>query len=143
MKGATHWPFPNNRNGYPYFNPRTREGCDISVVDAYDAGDMISIHAPVKGATFYQRSNHDLNIYFNPRTREGCDVQEKIMDLIPFLISIHAPVKGATMATFDSEHYISISIHAPVKGATITSLVYFPANSYFNPRTREGCDDCP
>jgi len=35
----------------PYFNPRTREGCDSIRVIVIGAGRGISIHAPVKGAT--------------------------------------------------------------------------------------------
>ena len=54
------------------FNPRSREGSDISADTLLDTG-IISIHAPVKGATCL----HPLR----------CPV---------FQISIHAPVKGAT-----------------------------------------------
>ena len=36
----------------PYFNPRTREGCDRQRPVAYFATQVISIHAPVKGATY-------------------------------------------------------------------------------------------
>ena len=34
----------------------------------------------------------------------------------------------------------SISIHAPVKGATCSVRVGASSRQYFNPRTREGCD---
>ena len=58
---------------------------------------VISIHAPVKGATWYNQYN------------STCD----------YGISIHAPVKGATHGRIiDTEYTIYISIHAPVKGAT-------------------------
>ena len=33
----------------------------------------ISIHAPVKGATYIELSRCGFLRYFNPRTREGCD----------------------------------------------------------------------
>ena len=79
-----------------YFNPRTREGCDISVVDAYDVSDMISIHAPVKGATVMRSHGLTGIRYFNPRTREGCDGKFWIKSDTHTFISIHAPVKGAT-----------------------------------------------
>ena len=65
---------------------------------AYQAKTVISIHAPVKGATSVQgfagayRKDH---------------------------ISIHAPVKGATRVnSLFKELGFQISIHAPVKGAT-------------------------
>ena len=35
------------------FNPRSREGSDYAVVGKYPVYDEISIHAPVKGATFF------------------------------------------------------------------------------------------
>ena len=57
------------------FNPRTREGCDSIALGEAFADDVISIHAPVKGAT----SPSDLH------AEGGID------------ISIHAPVKGATL----------------------------------------------
>ena len=57
---------------------------------------MISIHAPVKGATLIHIRRH-----YN---RD---------------ISIHAPVKGATSGVQVGDRYLHvISIHAPVKGAT-------------------------
>ncbi len=34
---------------------------------------LISIHAPVKGATLCCTLESLLNPHFNPRTREGCD----------------------------------------------------------------------
>ena len=79
----------------PYFNPRTHEGCDAQIVrpaarcrhfnprthegcDAYGyvyviVDILISIHAPMKGATPQFISTHPSSI-----------------------ISIHAPMKGAT-----------------------------------------------
>ena len=56
---------------------------------------MISIHAPVKGATA-------------PFAKCGTESR----------ISIHAPVKGATVRFILFLCFIIISIHAPVKGAT-------------------------
>ena len=62
----------------------------------FTSAAVISIHAPVKGAT------HD-----GPVERTVTD------------ISIHAPVKGATCnSTYTVQLPGIISIHAPVKGAT-------------------------
>ena len=58
---------------------------------------LISIHAPVKGAT--------------------CTT---VPDPREMTISIHAPVKGATREGSVPEGPGQISIHAPVKGATST-----------------------
>ena len=78
---------------------------------------IISIHAPVKGATGAEGQG------------EGCP-----------RISIHAPVKGATHSDPYDVDYSQISIHAPVKGATRRRS---PGGSFafdFNPRSREGSD---
>ena len=58
---------------------------------------LVSIHAPVKGATSsaaYQRAMADM-------------------------VSIHAPVKGATLPAVAPNVPSPVSIHAPVKGATL------------------------
>ena len=79
---------------------------------------MVSIHAPVKGATYNPTTKETmLNVSihapvkgatvlgagcvksqsFNSRTRKGCDIPSGItMPTTP--VSIHAPVKGATIA---------------------------------------------
>ena len=62
-----------------YFNPRTREGCDGNRLTLINQYILISIHAPVKGATRPVATT----IYF-------------------VFISIHAPVKGATLQDFDA-----------------------------------------
>ena len=77
------------------FNPRTREGCDKMQSKLIKDMAIISIHAPVKGATL------------------ACRV-----DMTQATISIHAPVKGATAPLLFPIQYQLISIHAPVKGAT-------------------------
>ena len=84
-------------------------------------GDTISIHAPVKGATHGSRWQDCLDHDFNPRTREGCDEGNSKATKRGFTISIHAPVKGATLLGTTAEH----------------------VHEYFNPRTREGCDPLP
>ena len=55
------------------FNPRTREGCDFLDFQQALLAELISIHAPVKGATRHARKAEHDAVYFNPRTREGCD----------------------------------------------------------------------
>ena len=101
------------------FNPRTREGCDRLNGDDSHCQHRISIHAPVKGAT--------VRICQFQRTAFG--------------ISIHAPVKGATVLVDKREPIPLISIHAPVKGATCVSVSVCTSFQHFNPRTREGCDN--
>ena len=60
-----------------HFNPRPREGSDVSQKIDSAIQLSISIHAPAKGAT---------------------DLAEELSLIID--ISIHAPAKGATLAFF-------------------------------------------
>ena len=78
---------------------------------------IVSIHAPVKGAT--RRS-----AFLAPRPR----------------VSIHAPVKGATHGLRPRARQDYVSIHAPVKGATQKAPPFDGAFPSFNPRAREGRD---
>ena len=103
---------------------------------------MISIHAPVKGATSRDviRANGSrpvvLYLHGPARPVAGCHPRKWQPG-----ISIHAPVKGATRRAPEWRFLpAKISIHAPVKGATLRSGSVGASGSYFNPRTREGCD---
>ena len=68
--------------------------------DLFDeaAQKLISIHAPVKGATSFPSISDKIEYNFNPRPREGSDVQNDQNAGTKPTISIHAPVKGATLS---------------------------------------------
>ena len=102
---------------------------------------LISIHAPVKGATVRRvtQRTEDIPISIHAPVK-GATQQHDRYRLAHTVISIHAPVKGATRHATDTERIHNISIHAPVKGATLRLAVYSSNMHYFNPRTREGCD---
>ena len=70
-----------------------------------DAGNYISIHAPVKGATRSGPRHYDGIRNFNPRTREGCDDFGYGKGYTYVKISIHAPVKGATLRMKKAKKY--------------------------------------
>ena len=121
-----------------YFNPRTREGCDLTSGRAMTLS--IDFNPRTRegcdfGFWLYFRSRS----YFNPRTREGCDISPSNINPCSF-ISIHAPVKDATILSLDWEFQFLISIHAPVKDATVLLSLVDDEQWHFNPRTREGCD---
>ena len=101
--------------GFNRFNPRTRKGCDSSL-----------LFTALKLACF------------NPRTRKGCDVFTSSTNR-ESSVSIHAPVKDATYCLLKFSPALTVSIHAPVKDATFL-LGYNIAARSFNPRTRKGCD---
>src|SRR5690625_3722597 len=85
--------------------------------DLLDAGNYISIHAPMKGATVCPAYLPITMSDFNPRTHEGCDVERT-----------------------KNINYEHISIHAPMKGATFCCCERLKLACNFNPRTHEGCD---
>jgi len=55
------------------FNPRAREGRDTLTGRASLPPSLVSIHAPVKGATLMLNSALRWLTCFNPRAREGRD----------------------------------------------------------------------
>ena len=67
--------------------------------DGYqEVQEVISIHAPTRGATSLKATEYKLSIDFNPRSHERSD------NYIPdefksYIISIHAPTRGATMTS--------------------------------------------
>jgi len=137
----------------------TRTGCDSSCLILYPA-ESISIHAPARGATQIETGYdlYDISIHapargatrsgdssrqrlsdFNPRTRMGCDVHH-IDHILDVRISIHAPAWGATQVQEGGGRRGKISIHAPAWGATVSTPYPPTSPTYFNPRTRMGCD---
>ena len=114
--------------------------------DGYqEVQEVISIHAPTRGATSLKATEYKLSIDFNPRSHERSD------NYIPdefksYIISIHAPTRGATkvacylatlikfQSTLPREErqypksnicsYQKISIHAPTRGATVYESSY-------------------
>ena len=79
----------------------------------------ISIHAPVKGATRGISSQRTSAKNFNPRTREGCDLYFKI-------------VSRKQIGDFNPRTREGCDVGRSALGLR--------ADFNFNPRTREGCD---
>ena len=100
------------------FNPRSREGSDRVAISSF----------------VYL-------LYFNPRSREGSDKNGHMYGDIGFLISIHAPAKGATI--FDRFFINAILFQSTLprreRPFILPEFCYF---LYFNPRSREGSDEC-
>ena len=75
MKGATTILALDGTGVSENFNPRSREGSDLSSVK-YWLARLISIHAPVKGATtILALDGTGVSENFNPRSREGSDAR--------------------------------------------------------------------
>ena len=102
-----------------HFNPRTREGCDLSAPSVhcrrsrFQSTHPRGVRLQLAGAILMTLS------HFNPRTREGCD------DASPFSASALLDFNPRTREGCDPIHrYVAASL------------------GHFNPRTREGCDRC-
>ena len=131
----------------PNFNPRSHEGSDelmslsadvaMSFQSTLPRGErrymtlqkllnrIISIHAPTRGATNFNRHQNPSRLYFNPRSHEGSDRERDVLHLF-LCISIHAPTRGATtVADYERQGTEKISIHAPTRGATATLTNFF------------------
>ncbi len=125
------------------FNPRSHERSDtvgasyccaniISIhaptrgaTPAPDDGFMhipISIHAPTRGATVLACACCMSILYFNPRSHERSD-GNVIRCSRSGNISIHAPTRGATVPDEYSSYEENISIHAPTRGATYVTPI--------------------
>ena len=120
------------------FNPRSRAGSDaassISVILP-----TVSIHAPVRGATFSLRSVRRrsefqstlpcgerpamiacLSTWLWFQSTLPCGERQGSNKIVYALqqVSIHAPVRGATRRACRKALPLRVSIHAPVRGAT-------------------------
>ena len=103
-----------------YFNPRSYKRSDTRK-RSQSRIDVISIHAPTRGATemrshvcttetfqstLLQEERHNnwtsikRHFYFNPRSYKRSDTMESWRQMTK-LISIHAPTRGATIDFFD------------------------------------------
>ena len=66
--------------------------------DGYqEVQEVISIHAPTRGATSLKATEYKLSIDFNPRSHERSDYDIR-RDRHGGYISIHAPTRGATQS---------------------------------------------
>ena len=86
-------------SSHHYFNPRTREGCDIIMI--HPASSHHYFNPRTREGCDAVQAGGTANFLrdFNPRTREGCDPLI-VHTFDELLISIHAPVKGATKDVF-------------------------------------------
>ncbi len=101
--------------------------------------NLISIHAPAKGATQGHENTVYSYKYFNPRSREGSDLIRKFTRDI-FSISIHAPAKGATCSTVVLSSNLIYFNPRSREGSDLNNSSILSTNFYFNPRSREGSD---
>ena len=173
-------------NLFSDFNPRSHEGSDgnqmpapgddgfifqstlpwrerRSVWPEMVGGLVISIHAPMKGATRRYCVFLIVLHNFNPRSHEGSDYGNrtvwmehiKFQSTLPWRERPSASTSIAIILEFQStlpwrerpvhdriaSIHDDISIHAPMKGATENAYFNMVNQQNFNPRSHEGSDD--
>ena len=132
-KSVSKYRFPQFQSTHPW---RVRH----FVLVLFSGCINISIHAPMKSATWPVPARRICRAYFNQRTHEECDITELLNKVKEISISIHAPMKSATSFISMTVFTTSISIHAPMKSATSPYPSVMLWLAYFNPRTHEECD---
>ncbi len=121
-----------------YFNPRTYTRCDRRAVPI-GGDEMISIHAPTRGAMMRKTDSSSIWWNFNPRTYVRCDERLRKIVLEQLLFqSTHlhevrfAPNERVMLAEeFQSTHLHEVRFHPSGRSASL---------AYFNPRTCTRCD---
>ena len=108
---------PGSRRRGSSFNSRAREGRD-EPNNSPCWFDVVSIHAPARGATRGGAVSGRLCACFNSRAREGRDIVVLRLWLRRKTVSIHAPARGATLTLLGRVQKLTVSIHAPARGAT-------------------------
>ena len=144
------------------FNPRAREGRDLTGLFDVKTNFAVSIHAPARGATFYlsfvllpqvlfqstrpRGARHGCCRFrgflpcFNPRAREGRDARAGTLLAGIAAVSIHAPARGATtgfVPATDAEFQFQST---RPRGARQGIPAISRPPRCFNPRAREGRD---
>ena len=132
---------PRDRHGADCFNPRARAGRDFADHAAYVLADVVSIHAPVRGATELAQAQEGVAACFNPRARAGRDVRDaeadphydrfqstrpcgarrgvhEAMTRVYKVFQSTRPCGARRDGRLDRQRRQPVSIHAPVRGAT-------------------------
>ena len=141
------------------FNPRPHARGDVKS-DQFTRLDLVSIHAPTRGATFFSTSYIKRRMFqstppregrpsstlaasrqhcFNPRPHAGGDY-DNMEDLELLLsVSIHAPTRGATLWTYTTPPTMSFNPR-PHAGGDLESIGKHEDYLGFNPRPHAGGD---
>ena len=101
---------------------------------------LVSIHAPLRGATSSRSTSWAWWRSFNPRTPAWCDydVAYRMVNFQVFQSTHPCGVRLDQTEWIEEE--CGVSIHAPLRGATRGSSTTRSASRRFNPRTPAGCD---
>ncbi|SEP88061.1 hypothetical protein SAMN05421510_10081 [Nitrosomonas ureae] len=141
------------------FNPRAHAGRDCNMI-LMECNDLVSIHAPTRGATSRKILSSGISSFqstrprgarlwmntfircitrFNPRAHAGRD-RYMIPCAINQGVSIHAPTRGATAVTYQPGTDMLFQSTRP-RGARRLRKFTTDGHLSFNPRAHAGRDD--
>ena len=145
----------------PFQSTRPR-GARLDKIGHQAARQLVSIHAPARGATWAScpgaaacvgfqstrprgarlREHHQLRGQqrFQSTRPRGARRLDRARASFRVLVSIHAPARGATVDIDVFGNNIYVSIHAPARGATANDAKRHSTIKSFNPRARAGRD---
>ena len=150
-------------NCLPLLPFQSTHPCGVRLTDPGITGYrvVVSIHAPLRGATGCGWILAQRHISFNPRTPAGCDRPRKSLNTLDGRFNPRTSAgcdqesfsRGGLAWSFNPRtpagcdvarggHYLPwpVSIHAPLRGATLKPRTSWPCMKRFNPRTPAGCD---
>ena len=108
--------------------------------DGYqEVQEVISIHAPTRGATSLKATEYKLSIDFNPRSHERSDYDIR-RDRHGGYISIHAPTRGATKVACYLATLIKFQSTLPREERPRRHAPAHKIARNFNPRSHERSD---
>ena len=121
------------------FNPRSREGSDVSVEYTPCSNRSFQSTLPRGERRRYALLERQ-SCHFNPRSREGSDSRCSAIFQVQAVISIHAPARGATRITVKNriEEQFQSTLPRGERRVKRTDIILRYGN--FNPRSREGSD---
>ena len=122
-----------------YFNPRSREGSDISTTFNYIILKKFQSSLP-RGERHIFRLIVSSAAYFNPRSREGSDFEDALTASRELEISILAPARGATQIQRRMISHVGNFNPRSREGSDAVIITFWTRSTYFNPRSREGSD---
>ena len=127
---------------YQVFQPTLPRGERQEPVTVEEFEEIISTHAPTRGATVQRLRPRQLTLISTHAPTRGATYKFS-GHFTRSHISTHAPTMGATEHPQGKEKGPAISTHAPTRGATSCPSFHVPGQSYFNPRSHEGSDYNP
>ena len=130
-RGARHVPFRLASYISPCFNPRARAGRDPTKHIGSTLSNLVSIHAPARGATRAITSMTAKSWCFNPRARAGRDKIPAILTGGARCFNPRARAGRDTGRRSRARVPCDVSIHAPARGATRRTAGSIPAGVWF------------